>query len=343
MRSTKLRTFDTRLVCPHALTTGVGVGVLAVVAYGGHEPPVTGALGVQVPLEVLGHGLAVEVWTSSDPAAPTEVVRRGALTLARGGPLVAGSLSTPAAGGRLEPATLEAFREVLAAIAAEGCPHLLRVWACLPGINREEDGLERYKAFCRARATAFEEAWGSGFTRRLPASTAVGSDPEPGGLDRGDLVIHCLAARTPGRHVENPHQVAAYRYPGRYGPRSPSFARATLAPAEAGGLLFVSGTASIVGHESVHTDLAGQARETTRNLERVREAAGEGGSPLDWSLLKVYLRHRADEPEARRLLAELLPEPIPTVFLRADVCRRELLIEIEGVARPTLGSSLTPE
>lgn len=337
MHATKPFSLETRLVRPETLAGKPGGRLLGVVAYGAGPVEIAGAPVVRVPLGRLdggGEDPAIEVWRSAGPESPVLVERRGAVELARDRQVLFGHLRAPAAGTLLEPAAFDAYREVLAATEGAGYPHLLRVWASVPSINRREDGLERYQAFCRARAAAFEEAWGSVFTGRLPASTAVGSeersDEDPAAAD---LVIHFLAACAPGVHVENPRQVAAYEYPGLYGPSSPSFARATRTPPELGGLLFVSGTASILGHASVHQDLAEQTRETVRNLERVREAAEAGGRRLVWSLFKVYLRRREDEAEARRLLAALLPTAVPTLFLRADVCRRELLVEIEAVAR----------
>lgn len=312
---------------------------LAVVRYGCVEPgepgsPAGRSAGPCVPLPVLGSGPEVEAWVASGPVL---AARRGGVELASDARLLFGHVRrSDADPARLEAATLEAFREVLMATASEGYPELLRVWASVPRINEEEtteegERLERYKAFCRGRGAAFEEAWGHGFTRRLPASTAVGSAT-------GEFVVHFLSAGVPGVHVENPRQVAAYLYPRSYGPTSPSFARATRLPDALGSALFVSGTASIVGHGSLHPDsLAEQTRETVRNLERVREAAerpGAGPGRLVWSLFKVYLRRAEDEAEARRLLAELTGGRVPTLFLRADVCRHELLIEIEAVAVP---------
>lgn len=336
MQATRTLDLDARLLRREVLAAVPEGPVLGVVAFGGTAAVESaGAPLVRMPLDLLestGRGPEVEVWQSTDPEAPVAVGRHGAVELARDGRVLFGHLRAPAAGPRLEPATLEAYRQVFAATGAEGYPHLLRFWASVPDIHGHEDGMERYRAFCRARAAAFEEAWGSGFARRLPAATAVGAEAGADG-GGGDLVVYFLAAREPGVHLENPRQVAAYEYPDVYGPRSPSFARATRVPAELGGLLFVSGTASIVGHASVHRDLGEQTRETVRNLERVREVAQEGGRRLAWSLFKVYLRQESDEPEARRLLSALLPPSVPTLFLRADVCRRELLIEIEAIAR----------
>ena len=69
---------------------------------------------------------------------------------------------------------------------------------------------------------------------RLCAASAVGSLG-------GELSICFLGSKERGVHCENPRQLPAYRYPKLYGPRSPSFARATLAPDTLGEVTFVAG------------------------------------------------------------------------------------------------------
>jgi chorismate lyase / 3-hydroxybenzoate synthase len=297
---------------------------LAALVYGDDPAPAgAAALVIRVPLRRLGGAPVAEVW--SGPAAAA-VERRGAVDLAAAGPVAFAAVRADhTAGAALEPATAAAYRDLLAAVRAAGFPHLLRVWAVVPGINEEEGGLERYRRFCRARAEAIEEAYGPGFTAELSASTAVG------GADEG-LVVWALAARLPGRHRENPRQVAAYRYPAVYGPRSPSFARATACPEALGGQLLISGTAAIVGHRSLHPgSVVDQTRETLANLARL--TAGRPAPPgLPFRQLKVYLRNAADRPAVESELHRALGREVPLLFLRADVCRRELEVEIEGLA-----------
>ena len=300
---------------------------LAVLVYGDDPVPAAGAAGaplvVRVPLPRVGGTPLAEVW--SGPVAAV-VERRGGVSLAAAGPVAFAAVgAADTAGEALEPATADAYRRLLAATAAAGYPHLLRVWAILPRINDVEDGLERYRRFCRARAEAFETVFGPAFTAELSASTAVGSTAGP-------LVVHALAGRRPGRHRENPRQVAAYRYPAAYGPRSPSFARATVCPADLGQRLLISGTAAIVGHRSLHgASAVEQTRETLDNLARL--TAGRPAPPgLPFRQLKVYLRRAGDRPAVEDVLRRALGAAVPLLFLQADVCRRELAVEIEGVA-----------
>ena len=68
--------------------------------------------------------------------------------------------------------------------------------------------------------------------------------------------IYFLAGAHPAHILGNPRQVNAYDYPSLYGPRSPSFARASLYRSDSATQLFISGTASVVGHQSQHKGLA---------------------------------------------------------------------------------------
>jgi chorismate lyase/3-hydroxybenzoate synthase len=156
------------------------------------------------------------------------------------------------------------------------------------------------------------------------------------GSDSGGFVLSCLAGRRPGAQIENPRQISAALYPPRYGLRSPMFARAALVANGAGAQLLVSGTASIVGHESLHVgDPERQLEETARNFEALVEAAmsADVGRPkasrAQLESLKVYLRNADDYDRLLPRVRQLFHTESPLV-LRADICRRELLVEIEG-------------
>jgi hypothetical protein len=131
--------------------------------------------------------------------------------------------------------------------------------------------------------------------------------------------------------VENPRQVSAYEYPAQYGPK-PAFSRASIL----GDTLFISGTASIVGHETVHVDdVTGQTRETLANIEALVGEANRisGAGRFDMSTLayKVYVRHATDLP----LIQSQLHTLTQVLYLQADICRQDLLVEIEAVGRAT--------
>ncbi|MFZ2492241.1 MAG: Rid family hydrolase, partial [Thermoanaerobaculia bacterium] len=157
----------------------------------------------------------------------------------------------------------------------------------------------------------------------LPAASAVG-------MDGGGLATYFLAAREPGTQVENPRQVAAYCYPRQYGPKSPSFSRATIY----GGTVLVSGTASVVGHETVHAgDVRAQLDETLRNIDVVLSRAIERGGLANIVALKTYVRHAQDHALIAEGLTAATPSGAQRIFLRSDICRSDLLLEIEAIAR----------
>jgi enamine deaminase RidA (YjgF/YER057c/UK114 family) len=208
----------------------------------------------------------------------------------------------------------------------------VRLWNHIPGIRRTNaQGLDRYMAFNAGRFAACSEWFGSpdAFDRLLPTASAVGH----GGTD---LVVHLLAADAPGTAVENPRQVPSYRYSRRFGPRPPCFARATTVRWEdddRGPTVLVGGTASIRGEETMHRgDLPAQARETFDNLAALARAAGADGLAA-FESLRVYYVHQADRQTIERMTAEAFPHLADVEYVKADLCRPDLLVEIEGVAR----------
>ena len=214
--------------------------------------------------------------------------------------------------------------------AAAGGRHLCRIWNYVPEINAVgADGLENYRSFSCGRSLAFERRFGHEFKALLPAGSAVGSDGN-------HLVVLFAANRSSPRHCENPTQVPAYEYPSVHGPRPPSFSRATVVAAGELRDVFVSGTAAIKGHETVALgDTRNQLGHTLENLRQIFRVAG-----LDANLragraharhFKVYLRHAGDLAEVAGVLAEELIRPGDKVnYLRADLCRAGLNVEIEA-------------
>lgn len=232
-----------------------------------------------------------------------------------------------ASGWPLRDAAEAAYRRILALLDAQRLPFLWRVWNYLPDINCEGNGLERYRQFNIGRHEAFV-ALGRAATGGVPAACALG-------LRQGSLTIAFLGGRTPARAIENPRQLSAYYYPQEYGPRSPTFSRAVLVELSAQEFLFISGTASIFGHRTVHPgDVAGQSLEALANLEAVLAEANRHchSAPFlpEELCYRVYVRHAGDFPTVRDLLAERVNAAADVVFVQADICRLDLLVEIEA-------------
>jgi chorismate lyase / 3-hydroxybenzoate synthase len=250
-----------------------------------------------VPLRHLGGGPAVETWESNAD-------------------LYFGSVVAEESGRPLEQVARELYARVIAEVREAGFPYFVRMWNYVGGINEHDGAQERYKLFCAGRHDAFVDA-GYHHDVDLPAASAVGMH------GRG-VITYFLAAREPGTQVENPRQVAAYNYPPQYGAKSPSFSRATVW----NDTVFVSGTSSVIGHATAHAgNVPAQLDETIRNIDAV--LAQTGRSLANVTSAKTYVRRASDFEEIARRLEGVLPN---NIYVEADICRVDLLLEIECVA-----------
>ena len=281
-----------------------------------------------VPLQP--HGAAtLEVWRSHGPMTSgiDDGIRWSADGALQFGAIEIDEIQFDGGGNGIEAAGAAAYARLNAFVRSHGYPHQLRIWNHLDAITAGDGDEERYRRFCLGRATGL----GHFDTATLPAASAIG---------RRDgvrtLQVYWLAARAPGTPIENPRQVSAYRYPRQYGPQSPSFARAMLPPSTQMPLL-LSGTASVVGHESRHHDcVESQLAETFANFDSLIAAARELRPALPahfgpGSRLKVYVRDAEQLPRIAAALDAQLGPAVPRILLHAAICRRELQVEIDGV------------
>lgn len=236
----------------------------------------------------------------------------------------------PAVPGRppLRQAAAAAYAALFDCLAATGYAHVVRAWNYLPDINRESHGQERYRQFNAGRQDGFL-ADGRAVRTHVPAACALGTRAGP-------LAVALLAARSAAvLPVENPRQLSAYAYPPEYGERPPTFARAALLRLSGRERLYVSGTAAIVGHRSVHAgDPVAQTRESLANVAAVCAEAARigGGRPYapDELHYTVYVREATTLAAVQRALRDGVGSAAPVLFVAADICRRELLVEIEA-------------
>ena len=256
--------------------------------------------------------------------------RSGCVTAFEAEGWLVGAATVPLGEG-LEAATHAVYLDMLR--ATRGL-HLARIWNYVPAINEIGPGaLENYRLFCRGRARAFEQHHGAAFKSFLPSASAVGRRA-------GELTVVFAAAPGAPRHIENPRQVPAYDYPLDYGPRPPSFARATIVPAAQGDTVFISGTSAIRGHATVAPHRTPEQLECTlENLRTISAACGLGANlgagPKHARHFKVYLRHASEQRAIATMLeAQLLARSDHVTYLRSDICRAELNVEIEAALWP---------
>ncbi len=220
----------------------------------------------------------------------------------------------------------------------------VRFWNFVPNILSPVDAkLDRYQVFNAGRFGAFLD-WYSGqdsFDQSVATATGIGHQGK-------DLVIHTLASPRPAFHIANPRQCQPHRYSRRFGPMPPCFARATVSQSKLWDTpkMLIGGTASVRGEDSVHKkNIKEQVTETLENIEGiiqtvvgsskdcaegVNKQAKPGLARLD--SLRVYYALDQDLTVIRKAVSGEVPHLKEIEFLKADICRSELRVEIEGTA-----------
>ncbi len=295
--------------------------VLGVVGYGGLVP---GAVApsrpfVQAPLLPAAGGPYFEIW---EAACATSLCRTGMVSGAYGDGLAFGAVDlADVPGGGLEEVVELAYDAIFDFLDETGCTEPVRFWNYLAAITDDDQGMERYRRFNIGRHRAYLARLRQSVP---PAASCLGAV-------NGGSMIYFLAAREAAEAIENPRQMSAYAYPPVYGPCSPSFSRA----GRLGAALFISGTASITGHETRHRgDLTGQVAETMENLRALIGNAGmTAGRGQDWAF-KTYLRDPLYQAAIEPALDAMFGPECQKLYLTADICRTDLLMEIEAFHSP---------
>jgi enamine deaminase RidA (YjgF/YER057c/UK114 family) len=252
---------------------------------------------------------------------------------------------TPATG--VYDQSLSAFQQLRGLLHNAGVrfDQVIRTWLYLGGIVHDDGPEQRYKELNRARTDFYEDIHfltdrlpAGRHDRVYPASTGIGAE------GRG-ISMSAIALATERRDIiavplENPRQTAAYDYSSAYSPRSPKFSRAMALSCGEYASVFVSGTASITDSETRHIgDAAAQTHETLDNIAALiseenlarHGLPGLGASLESVGLVRVYVKRQEDYGPIRAACEQRLGE-LPTIYAVADVCRPELLVEIEGIA-----------
>ncbi len=249
---------------------------------------------------------------------------------------------------------LEQVRGLLAGVGVR-FDQVIRTWLYLGGIVEKEGPVQRYQELNRARADFYR---GIRFLDgRLPqgqpgpvfpASTGIGTDGRA-------VMVSTIALATDREDIlavplENPRQTSAYAYSARYSPDSPQFSRAMALSCGTYATIFISGTASITNSETRHVgNAAAQTGETLDNIAALiceqnlcRHGLPGLGTTLDsLALVRVYIKRQADYAATRAVCQKRLGE-VPTIYALADICRPELLVEIEAIAFSHKASAASP-
>ncbi len=238
--------------------------------------------------------------------------------LLRGPAALAGVLIGPAHLA-IEEATEHLYARLLDLTAGQ---HVHRIWNLVPRINAEVDGVENYRAFNAGRHRLLSRRWGPLLAGRLPAASALGTQGGP-------LALAFSASEVPAVNFENPLQEPAILYPQTFGDSPPAFARASRVQHAGGTTWHLSGTASVRGFQTRGSDIHTQLSLT---LENIATLCSHMDVPAHRrATWKIFLRHPEHLADAVAAFRQAWPGDMATaMFLHADICRADLLVEIEA-------------
>ncbi|MET1073674.1 MAG: hypothetical protein ABWY11_13595 [Umezawaea sp.] len=233
--------------------------------------------------------------------------------------------------GRCAEAVRDVYAEIFALAGWSGYPDICRLWHYIGDIDGAgANGLGTYQDFRAGRARAFEEfrpPFG------MPTTTGVGS--------AGQGITVCVLATRAGKltAIGIPDQVPAQRHPTGRGTEPLAFARAGYLERAEGDVLFLSGTASVVGGRTVHPgNLRGQLDRTFATIRTVvggpnlaRHGVDAHFGLRDFDRVKVYVRHTGDMALVEAACRAVFTGDPAVELVRADLRLPDLLVEIEGV------------
>ncbi len=212
---------------------------------------------------------------------------------------------------------------------------IVRQWNYLEDIVCLDGDNQNYQEFNNARSgfygTSFEK---TGY----PAATGIGTNS--GGLIVEFVAVNSTVVKT--FPVDNEEQISAHKYSKEVliGVESelkttPKFERARYFELLGKKMIFISGTASILGEKTVGIgDPVEQTKVTIENIKRlysenVLEPLSGNNLQPKYGHARVYIKNRKDFAAIRRTF-RLHFGNLPVVYIIADVCRDDLLVEIEG-------------
>jgi len=240
-------------------------------------------------------------------------------------------------------ASERAFKTAIEILAQEGLSihHIIRQWNYIENIavvKGLENASQNYQDFNDVRAHYYDQG---NFQFGYPAATGIGQNT-------GGVIISFIALSESNKitisPIANPGQVDAHKYSEVVLEGSspvkctPKFERAKLVTINSSKYVYVSGTASILGEKTMHKgDVEKQTLTTIENIKRLFAKKNQDllglkfdVSDIQFSHLRVYVKHMEDIPVVEKICDREL-NCKSSLFLESDVCREDLLVEIEGV------------
>lgn len=236
-----------------------------------------------------------------------------------------------------------AFDQMKAILDVEGMSfnHLVRQWNYIGNILEIKKGFQNYQVFNEVRSEVYQKYR---TIHGYPAATGIGMNLDGVSLDFCALMAKEGITIKP---IENPNQVNAYEYgqevlkglvgKGNSIKHPPQFERALLLAGKMRSTIFISGTASIIGQDIIGIeDIEKQTVVTIDNINKLTDQERIGkmiaNTGKEWGkfiLLRVYVKNQLDFGKVKMICSLRFPE-VPAIFIQSDICRENLLVELEA-------------
>lgn len=240
-----------------------------------------------------------------------------------------------------------AFDRILKILEQENMTldNLVRQWNYIGNILQIKNGFQNYQTFNEVRNEYYRKYR---TVNSYPAATGIG-------MMHGGVVLDFLAIDSKDalkiKPVENPNQINAYEYDqkvlrglksrGQTIKHAPQFERALIVINSKVTNLYISGTASIIGQKTIGKgDVREQTIVTIENIKKLTDSerisqltGGDLNSAGRFSLIRVYIKNSRDFEAVKTICSEHYPG-VPAIYIEADICRDDLLVEIEAEFLP---------
>jgi hypothetical protein len=202
---------------------------------------------------------------------------------------------------------------------------------------------QNYQEFNDLRTKYYnQDNWINGY----PAATGIG-------ININCIIISAIAVKPKNNlkiiPIKNPRQLDAHKYtekvlqgipiPELKEKTSPKFERGKIIFNENIAEIYVSGTAAILGQESIKEfSIEIQTSVTIENIinlvskeNLMAQNYNQKNINVKFEYFRAYLKNKTDMVKVKEVCESYFGN-IPVIYLNADICRDELLVEIEGVA-----------
>jgi enamine deaminase RidA (YjgF/YER057c/UK114 family) len=209
-------------------------------------------------------------------------------------------------------------------------------------VNHNNSISQHYQIFNDVRSKYYQLA---NFKNGFPAATGIGTDC-------GGIIINIIAVKSGNQisvvALKSPVQLDAYTYSKEvlaenntmsdFCRTTPKFERAKILLTPLNKSIFISGTAAIKGQVSIPVlSVEHQTEMTIQNIlslispENLQKHGIKTTLNAEIKHLRVYVKYQKDIQPVKNICLNYFPK-IDGVYIIADICRPELLVEIEGQA-----------